>query len=242
MSLILRAVVVSDLGLARENNEDAAYAGTRLVAVADGIGGLPGGEVASDIVIGALAELDRELGGSPLDALHKAIDAANRTIREAVDAAPDLSGMGTTLTAILLFGERMALAHVGDSRAYLLRNGEMTQLTRDDTYVQALVDRGAISATEARVHPQRSLITQAVQGQQFNMAEALIEARAGDRLLLCSDGLSDMVDDADMAPVLRDYPDPRECGQRLVDLALAAGGRDNVTAVVADVVTDRSQP
>lgn len=242
MSLILRSVVVSDLGLARENNEDAAYAGARLIAVADGIGGLPGGEVASEIVIGALAGLDRESGGSPLDGLHKAVDAANRTIRDGVDATPDLSGMGTTLTAILLDGERMALAHVGDSRAYLLRDGVMTQLTKDDTYVQTLVDRGAISATEARLHPQRSLITQAVQGQQLSLAGALLDAHAGDRLLLCSDGLSDMVDDAEIAPVLRECADPRQCGERLIELALAAGGRDNVTAVVADVVRDRSRP
>lgn len=235
MSLILRSAAVSDLGMARENNEDAAYAGTRLVAVADGIGGLPGGEVASDIVIRALTDLDRESGGSALDGLYKSIDAANRAIRAAVDSAPDLSGMGTTLTAILLDGERIALAHVGDSRAYLLRDRVLTQLTKDDTYVQALVDRGALTASEARVHPQRSLITQAVQGQQFNLATAVVEARAGDRLLLCSDGLSDMVEDADIAAVLRDCAEPRECGQRLIELALAAGGRDNITTVVADV-------
>ena len=236
MSLILRAAAVSDLGPARENNEDTAFAGSRLVAVADGVGGLPGGEVASEIVIGALAKLEQESGGSPLDSLQKAVEAANHLVRDAMEATPELRGMGTTLTAILLDGDRMALMHVGDSRAYLFRDAELSQLTRDDTYVQALVDRGAITPAQARSHPQRSLIMQAVQGQEVSPSGGLLEPRAGDRLLLCSDGLSDFVDDADIARALTDWPDPHECGERLVQLALASGGRDNITVVVADVV------
>lgn len=236
----MRAGMVSDRGHARENNEDAGFAGRRLIAVADGVGGMPGGELASEIAIEVLADLERESGGSPLDALQAKVELANARIRDVIDATPDLQGMATTLTAILLDGQRMALVHVGDSRAYLLRDGELTQLTRDDTYVQALVDRGAISAEEARNHPQRSLITQAVQGEPISPSGVLLAPRVGDRLLLCSDGLSDMLDDDAIALALREHADPRECGQRLVELALEAGGRDNVTVVVADLVDDQS--
>jgi len=238
----MRAVMVTDRGHARENNEDAGYAGARLIAVADGVGGMPGGELASEIAIEVLADLEHRTEGtrSPLDALEAKIEMANDRIRDVIDASPDLQGMATTLTAILFDGQRMALAHVGDSRAYLLRDGELTQLTRDDTYVQALVDRGAISAEEARNHPQRSLITQAVQGEQLIPSGVLLEPCAGDRLLLCSDGLSDMVDDDAIGRALREYADPRECGRQLVQLALDAGGRDNITVVVADMVEDQA--
>ena len=237
----MRAGMVSDCGHARENNEDAGFAGRRLIAVADGVGGMPGGELASEIAIEVLADLERESGGSPLDALQAKVELANERIRDVIDATPGLQGMATTLTAILLDGQRMALVHVGDSRAYLLRDGELTQLTRDDTYVQALVDRGAISAEEARNHPQRSLITQAVQGEPISPSGVLLTPRVGDRLLLCSDGLSDMLDDDAIAQALREKADPRECGQRLVELALDAGGRDNVTVVVADLVDDQPE-
>lgn len=236
MSLFLRSAAVSDQGVTRETNEDAAHAGPHLIAVADGIGGSPAGEVASEIAIKVLAALEAEgPRGSPLEHLRSAVAEANRRIREAVAGNPQLDGMGTTLTAILLTGRRLGLAHVGDSRAYLLRDGALVRLTKDDTYVQALVDRGAISAEEATTHPHRSVIIRAVQGEPISPVCTVMRPRRGDRHLLCSDGLSDVVDEAAIARALRDYPDQRACGERLVELALAAGGRDNITAVVADV-------
>lgn len=236
MSLFLRAAAVSDRGVTRETNEDAAHAGSHLIAVADGIGGSPAGEVASEIAIRVLVALEAERpGGSPLEHLRTAVAEANRRIREAVAGRPELDGMGTTLTAMLLTGRRMGLAHVGDSRAYLLRDGRLVRLTKDDTYVQALVDKGAISADEATRHPHRSVIIRAVQGEPINPVCTDLRPRRGDRYLLCSDGVSDVVDDTAIAEALIANADPRACGERLVELALEAGGRDNITAVVADI-------
>jgi protein phosphatase len=237
MSLMLRAAVVTDLGLVRSNNEDAAHAGKRLLAVADGIGGAPAGELASEIVIRALAALD---GGpepeAPLAALGQAIAAANREIGESTAGDLTRQGMGTTVTALLLSGDRFALLHVGDSRGYLLRDGKLSRLTRDDTFVQALVDRGMITAVEARHHPQRSIITQAVQGGDFEPTGALLVPYPADRYLLCSDGLSDYVSDELIEETLAGYADPQRCAEQLVGLALRAGAPDNVTVVVGDVV------
>jgi protein phosphatase len=211
MSLTLRTAVVSDPGMVRTNNEDSAHAGERLLAVADGVGGMPAGELASDIVI-------------------------------RVQADPATEGMGTTITALLLLRDQtgadtgmMALLHVGDSRAYLLRGGELRQLTKDDTFVQSLVDQGLITADEARNHPQRSLITRAVQGQHVAPTTRMLPVQAGDRYLLCSDGLSDVVTDEAIGQAMQSYPDLRQCAEQLVKLALQAGAPDNVTAVLADV-------
>jgi serine/threonine protein phosphatase PrpC len=236
MSRILCAAA-SDRGLVRQTNEDAFYAGDRLIAVADGIGGLPAGEVASDIAIGALAGLDADRGPaeSIVDKLRAAVEVANQRIGEAVTAQAGREGMGTTLTALLFDGERATLVHIGDSRAYLLRNGNLTQLTRDDTYVQGLVDRGAISADEAARHPHRSLVTQALQGDEISPAFTAMRTRTGDRFLLCSDGLTDVVDDPAIGLALREPAEPSDCAGRLIKLALAAGGPDNVTVIVADV-------
>jgi protein phosphatase len=236
MSVILRTVAVSDRGKARENNEDAVHAGSRLVAVADGVGGGPSGEVASAIVIKALAALDTEPEPpAPADALREAVDAANRGIRDAIEADPSLDGMGTTLTAILTDGDQLDLVHVGDSRAYAWRDGELTQLTRDDTYVQGLVDKGVISPAEARSHPQRALVTQAVHGAGISPTFATVTPREGDRYLLCSDGLSDYVADEAIAQTLREQPELADCARQLVQLALAAGAPDNVSVILADV-------
>jgi serine/threonine protein phosphatase PrpC len=237
MSLAFRSAAVSDLGLVRSNNEDAVYAGRRLVAVADGIGGAPAGELASELVIQALAELDRgPEPQSPLAALGAAVAEANREIGESTAGDLTRQGMGTTVTALLLAGDRLALLHVGDSRGYLLRSGTLSRLTRDDTFVQALVDSGMITAADARAHPQRSIITQAVQGGEFEPTGAVLTALAGDRYLLCSDGLSDYVDDEVIGATLGRYTDPQECARQLVELALRAGAPDNVTVVVCDVV------
>jgi protein phosphatase len=237
MSLVIRAAVVTDLGLVRSNNEDAGYAGRRLVAVADGIGGAPAGELASELVIRALAELDRgPEPQSPLAALGAAVAQANREIGESTAGDLTRQGMGTTVTALLLAGDQLALLHVGDSRGYLLRDGALARLTRDDTFVQALVDSGMISPTDARAHPQRSIITQAVQGGTFEPTGALLTPLPGDRYLLCSDGLSDYVEDDEIAAALRGYADPQTCASQLVGLALRAGAPDNVTVVVCDLV------
>jgi PPM family protein phosphatase len=239
MTLILRTAALSDPGCRRETNEDACYAGPRLVAVADGIGGLPGGEVASEVAIRALEPLVSAAPvPEPISGLRRAVDTARAWIADAITADPSLAGMGTTLTALLLTGDEFALVHVGDSRAYLLRDGEWTQLTRDDTYVQMLVDQGVLSREEARRHPQRSLVTRALIDRPEGVTSATLRARLGDRYLVCSDGLSDYVDDAAIAAAVRDHADPQHCAEQLVKLALLADAPDNVTVVVADVVAD----
>jgi protein phosphatase len=170
-----------------------------------------------------------------LRALRTAVEAANRQVRQAAASDPAHQGMGTTVTALLLRRDRLALVHVGDSRCYRLRDGSLIQLTKDDTYVQALVDQGLLTIDEVRRHPQRSLVTQAVQGDQLALHTAVVEPRPADRFVLCSDGLSDIVDDDSIAEVARAHPEPQECAERLVKLALQAGGHDNVTVIVADV-------
>jgi serine/threonine protein phosphatase PrpC len=239
MSFILRATLVSDIGLVRTNNEDSAHAGRRLLALADGIGGMPAGEVASAIVVRTLAGLDdAPLTDDALATLRKATEAANQEILRVGGADPANDGMGTTATAILLAGDQLALLHVGDSRGYMQRNGELTQLTKDDTFVQSLVDQGLLTPEGARHHPRRSIVTQALQGLEYQPTLTLQPAQLGDRLLLCSDGLTDVVTDDAIGHTLRTYDDVKQCAEQLVKLALDAGATDNVTVVVADVVSD----
>jgi PPM family protein phosphatase len=165
MTLVLRYAAKSDRGLVRQNNEDAVYAGPRLLALADGMGGHAAGEVASKAVIAAFAPLDDDDPGNDLlDQLHDAMMAGNAAISELVREDPEREGMGTTLTAVLFGGNKIGLAHVGDSRAYLLRDGIFSQITHDDTFVQSLIDEGRISAHEASHHPQRSLLLKALGG------------------------------------------------------------------------------
>ncbi|RFD27224.1 serine/threonine protein phosphatase [Mycobacterium uberis] len=236
MTLVLRYAARSDRGLVRANNEDSVYAGARLLALADGMGGHAAGEVASQLVIAALAHLDDdEPGGDLLGKLEAAVRAGNSAIAAQVEMEPDLEGMGTTLTAILFAGNRLGLVHVGDSRGYLLRDGELTQITKDDTFVQTLVDEGRITAEEAHSHPQRSLIMRALTGHEVDPTLTMREARVGDRYLLCSDGLSDPVSDETILEALQ-ISDVAESAYRLIELALRGGGPDNVTVVVADVV------
>ena len=236
MSVRLRTGVLTDLGLIRSNNEDAVHAGERLLAIADGIGGAPAGELASEIVIQALTALEETVhAGTVLDDLRTALDGANRQIAEAIEQDPARLGMGTTVTALLVVDDRLALIHVGDSRAYRLRAGVLSRLTRDDTFVQELVDREVLSAEEARNHPQRSIITQAVQGGEFIAAATILTPEHGDRYLLCSDGLSDYVTDGAIEHAMTLCPDPQQAAERLVRLALQAGAPDNVTVVVSDV-------
>jgi serine/threonine protein phosphatase PrpC len=236
VTLVLRYAARSDRGLVRANNEDSVYAGARLLALADGMGGHAAGEVASQLVIAALAHLDDdEPGGDLLAKLDAAVRAGNSAIAAQVEMEPELEGMGTTLTAILFAGNRIGLVHIGDSRGYLMRDGELTQITKDDTFVQTLVDEGRITREEAHSHPQRSLIMRALTGHEVEPTLTMREARAGDRYLLCSDGLSDPVSDETILEALQ-IPDVAESAYRLIELALRGGGPDNVTVVVADVV------
>jgi protein phosphatase len=206
------------------------------LALADGMGGHAAGEVASKAVIAAFAPLDDdEPGNDLLDQLHEATLAGNAAISELVREDPEREGMGTTLTAVLFSGNKIGLVHVGDSRAYLLREGIFSQITHDDTFVQSLIDEGRISAHEASHHPQRSLLLKALTGHEVEPSLTVREARAGDRYLLCSDGLSDVVSAENLAEGLT-MRDPQACADRLIELALKGGGPDNITCIVADVV------
>ena len=239
MALILRYAVRSDLGLVRGNNEDSVYAGPRLLAIADGMGGHAAGEIASKIVIGTLESLDEDRPvGDLMAALRESVADANQHIAEAVREDSALEGMGTTLTALRFSGKQVGLVHVGDSRAYLLRGDALTQITHDDTYVQHLVDSGQLTPEAAKDHPRRSVILRALSGIEVDPDVAIREARAGDRYLLCTDGLSDVVSAETILETLA-IADPQEAADRLVELALRGGGPDNVTVIVADVVNAR---
>jgi protein phosphatase len=236
MTFAVRAVAATDQGLVRSNNEDSVFVGSRLLVVADGMGGLPAGELASDILVRALSVVDEMPDtGEPLQDLVAALQTANERIEAAVADDDTRDGMGTTCTALMLSGDHMAALNVGDSRCYLIRDGELTQLTRDDTYVQALVDQGVLTPDDARRHPQRALVTQAVQGGPFRPAGRMIPIQLGDRLLLCSDGLTDYVDDECIAKTLRANADRKTCAAELVQRTLEVGAPDNVTVIVADI-------
>ncbi|HEU5418651.1 MAG TPA: PP2C family serine/threonine-protein phosphatase [Streptosporangiaceae bacterium] len=244
MTLALRSAVRSDVGLLREGNEDSAYAGPHLLAVADGMGGHAAGEVASAATITTIAPLDEEDPGPDLvGALADAVATANLRLQELIISDPAIEGMGTTLTALLWAGSQVAMCHIGDSRAYLLRDGDFYQISRDHTLVQTLVDEGRLTAAAAATHPQRSLVMRALQSStdaepDLNMREAM----HGDRYLLCSDGLSDVVADQTIHKTLVSCPDPAQAVEELINLALRGGGPDNITCIVADVVDTVSGP
>ncbi|MET7393129.1 BofC C-terminal domain-containing protein [Dactylosporangium sp. NPDC005572] len=239
MTLTLRYAARSDRGLIRSGNQDSVYAGPRLLAVADGMGGMAAGDVASNIVIATMAPLDEDVpGNAMIDTLRSAVDLANQQIRDAVEENPAMEGMGTTLTAMLFSGTKMGMVHIGDSRAYLVRDGEFAQVTKDDTYVQMLVDEGRISLEEANSHPQRSLLTRALDGRDADPEYSVRQVKPGDRYLLCSDGLSGVVSAETIEATLREYIDPNQCASRLVELALRGGGPDNITVIVADVTDE----
>ncbi|MFI6945252.1 Stp1/IreP family PP2C-type Ser/Thr phosphatase [Streptomyces sp. NPDC050422] len=238
MSLSLRFAAGSHKGMIREGNEDSGYAGPRLLAIADGMGGQAAGEVASSEVISTLVQLDDDVPGSDiLTSLGTAVQRANDQLRMMVEEDPQLEGMGTTLTALLWTGQRLGLVHVGDSRAYLLRDGVLTQITQDHTWVQRLVDEGRITEEEATTHPQRSLLMRALgSGDHVEPDLSIREVRAGDRYLICSDGLSGVVSHQTMEETLASYQGPQETIQDLIQLALRGGGPDNITCIVADVL------
>src|ERR1700732_934809 len=237
MTLELRYAVRSDVGLLREGNEDSAYAGPRLLAVADGMGGHAAGEVASALTIASMAELDSEQSdGDMLKVLAMAIAMANARLQEKIIANPAVEGMGTTLTALLWSDGHAAVCHIGDSRGYLLREGELYQITHDHTLVQSLVDEGRISADDVSTHPQRSLLLGALGGRSVAEPDLSVhDSQAGDRYLLCSDGLSGVVSDETLRETMATIADPEAVTRQLIDLALHGGGPDNITCIVADV-------
>ncbi|MFI2608003.1 PP2C family protein-serine/threonine phosphatase [Kitasatospora sp. NPDC018619] len=238
MTLVLRFAAGSHKGLIREGNEDSGYAGPRLLAVADGMGGAAAGEVASSEVLGSIVRLDEDVPGADLlTLLGDAVQGANDRLRQMVEEDPQLEGMGCTLTAMLWTGQRMGLVHVGDSRAYLLRDGSLVQITQDHTWVQRLVDEGRITPEEAETHPQRSLLMRALDGRgQVEPDLSIREVRAGDRYLICSDGLSGPVSHQTLQDTLGSYYSPEQTVQELIQLALRGGGPDNITCIVADVI------
>ena len=245
MTLALRYAVRSDVGLLREGNEDSAYAGPHLLAVADGMGGYEAGEVASAAVISTVAPLDRtELPPAELiDALASAVATAKQALRHIVDTDPAVGSMGTTLTAMLWSGGTAAVCHIGDSRAYLLRDGDLYQITRDHTFVQALVDQGRIRPDEVSTHPQRSLLLRALDGRTDADPDlSTLTAQAGDRYLLCSDGLPVAVSDEQILQALADVAEPNDAVLQLIDLAIRGGGPDNITCIVADVIDTAVSP
>ncbi|WP_253272669.1 Stp1/IreP family PP2C-type Ser/Thr phosphatase [Arsenicicoccus sp. oral taxon 190] len=236
--MALRYAARSHVGLVRDSNQDSAYAGPHLLVVADGMGGHAGGDVASSTAIGALAHLDDDSHGTrALQHLEDAVANANAQLHDITQEQPELHGMGTTVTALLRADNKLAVAHIGDSRAYLLRGGTLTQLTHDHTFVQSLVDEGRIEPEEAEHHPQRSMVTRVLTGQDGDEPDvSWRELRHGDRYLICSDGVSGFVAHDTIAEILAEVTDPGRAADRLVDLALRSGGQDNITAIVADVV------
>ena len=241
--LSIRYAAASDTGRERDRNQDAAYAGARLLAVADGMG--PGGDLASEAVIDALRPLESmESPGDLLNALSDAVSAATASLRERTESDPEFEGSGSTLTAMLLSGSQLALVHIGDTRAYLLRDGGLFQITHDHSVVQSMIDAGRLTPEEASSHPQRSLLLRALAAAADPAYSpdagtpdlSLHDAHAGDRYLLCSDGLTAVVPVAAIRQTLSEPgAEPADVVRRLIELANEAGGPDNIACVVADV-------
>ena len=238
--LSLRFVGRSEIGHVRKNNEDSGYASTDLLVVADGMGGHSAGELASAATVAAVVSAceSSQQVDELLTLLSDAVITSGEYIADVVSSNRELTGMGTTLTAIAMREDRIAMAHVGDSRAYLMRDGELLQMTKDHTYVQSLVDTGEITADEAIMHPRRNLLMRAIDGiHAVEVDLSVREARIGDRFLLCSDGLCGVISDEKIADALL-LSDPTQSVTELIDKVLSAGAPDNVTVIIADVITD----
>ena len=235
MPLVFRYAARSDVGLVRKGNEDSGYASDNLLIVADGMGGHVAGEMASATVTAILAGLPIADSEDVLTQLADAVDEAQLEMRHIIAEQPDFQGMGTTVTVVCWQGDRASIAHVGDSRAYMLRDGQLLRLTKDHTYVQTLVDAGQITEEEAATHRRRNLLIRAIDG--INTVEpdlSIREVHAGDRIMLCSDGLSGVLKDAEIGELLS-RNDPPGAVTALVEAAIERGAPDNVTCVVADV-------
>ncbi len=229
----------TDIGLVRSHNEDSFLVQAPVFAVCDGMGGHAAGEVASSIAVETIA------ANAPLHAddvlLGAAVEAANAKVIEGAKTGKGKPGMGCTASCILVEKNKVAIAHVGDSRIYLLHAGALVRLTHDHSYVEELVDAGEITADEARVHPSRSIITRALGNDPDMYADHFtLEVTTGDRIIICSDGLSSMVEDSEIEDIAVSCVDPQTAADNLVSAALAGGGHDNVTVVVVDVLDDGS--
>lgn len=242
MPLVFRYAARSDVGLVRQGNEDSGYASDSLLIVADGMGGHVAGEMASATVTAILAGLPIAESEDVLTQLADAVDDAQLEMRHIIAEQPDFQGMGTTVTVVCWQGDRASIAHVGDSRAYMLRNGELLRLTKDHTYVQTLVDAGQITAAQAATHRRRNLLIRAIDG--VNTVEpdlSIREVHPGDRIMLCTDGLSGVINDDEIREMLS-RSDPPGAVTALVDAAIERGAPDNVTCVVADVAQVAEPP
>ncbi|SDN34889.1 protein phosphatase [Actinomyces ruminicola] len=246
MTISLRYAARSDVGLVRASNQDSGYAGPHLMLLCDGMGGPAGGDIASAVAVEHLVPLDADShqAGDLLDLLRGAVQEAHADLVSLSSDNPDLAGLGTTCIAVMRSGNKLAMVHVGDSRAYLLRDGELTQVTTDHTFVEYLVETGRLTRDQARRHPQRSVLLRVLGDAEgeVQLDESIREAVPGDRWLLCSDGLSGPVTAETIGEVLANVDDPGQVGDQLIDLALRAGGPDNITVVVFDVVDDDPQP
>lgn len=239
--LALRYTALTDVGLRRSNNQDSGYASSHLLLLADGMGGAAAGDLASSEAVTIIRSVDdgsndHQGGVDALDHLTDVVNAANQRLGDLIEADPAVEGMGTTVEAMLWDGEKFAVAHLGDSRAYRLRGNRLTQLSADHTFVQSLVDEGRITPEEARHHPHRSLLLRAMLGRDdFEADYSWLQPQLGDRYLLCSDGLSDMVEDDAIARALG-AESIDIAATELVRLALEGGGADNVTVVIGEMV------
>ena len=236
MTYALTYAAASHVGLIRGNNEDSAYAGPHLLALADGMGGHAAGEIASQLMISHIAHVDDVGPGDDMcGQLADAMTEGNAAIANQIDINPATEGMGCTLDAFFFNDDTLAICHVGDSRGYLYRDGQLEQITKDDTYVQSLVDEGQLAPEDVSNHPQRSLILKALTGRPVEPTLMLRDVRPGDRYLLCSDGLSDPVSHDTIADIVSGGT-LDQAAERLIDLALRSGGPDNVTVVLGEIV------
>ncbi len=241
-----RCAARSDVGLVRSNNQDSGYAGPNLLVLADGIGGPAGGDIASSVAIAHLVPLDSDSypADKMLPLLREALMDAHDELSDRSRRDKDLEGLGTTCIALMRSGNKLAMVHIGDSRAYVLRGEALTQVTTDHSFVQYLVESGQITPEEAEHHPNKNVVLRVLGDSQADVTpdETIREAVVGDRWLLCSDGLSGVVSPETLGAVLAEIDDPGECAEELIRLALRAGGPDNITCVVADIVEPGSYP
>ncbi|KFI48117.1 PP2C family protein-serine/threonine phosphatase [Bifidobacterium biavatii] len=239
-TLFLYSTTVSDVGTVRSNNQDSSFAGEHLAAICDGMGGHAGGDTASTIAIRSLAHIEHDDVSGDIQAVSRMLEtsviAAHDAIVGKAKRERKLAGMGTTVTAVVLVAGYWVLAHIGDSRAYLLRDGKLTRMTHDHSLVQHLIDMGRINEAEAKNHPQRNVVMRVLGDFDIDPRPdiAIRKAHPADRWLLCSDGLCGVLEDSTIEQVMADCTDQEECAQRLVGMALKAGSTDNVTAVIAD--------
>ena len=238
--LFLYSTTVSDVGTVRANNQDSSFAGEHLIAICDGMGGHAGGDTASSIAIRSLAHIEQDDTGGDVEVISRMMETSVMAAHDAIVGKAKrerkLAGMGTTVTAVALVAGYWVVAHIGDSRAYLLRDGHLSRITCDHSYVQHLIDTGRITPAEAKNHPQRNVVMRVL--GDFDIAPhpdiSIRKAHPADRWLLCSDGLCGVLEDSTIKETMTALADQGECAQRLVQMALRAGSTDNVTAVIAD--------